>query len=31
MNKEENKEVAYLEMDYEKDWWGEDFVVTAGF
>jgi len=21
----------YIEIDYIRDWWGEDFVITAGF
>ncbi len=31
IKKDEEKEVSYLEIDYENDWSGERFIVTAGF
>jgi len=31
INKEEEKEVSYLEIDYVDDWSGEEFIITAGF
>ncbi|MDF2548003.1 MAG: hypothetical protein K0R93_2901 [Anaerosolibacter sp.] len=31
MDKEEAKFVSHLEIDYEEDWWGADFIITAGF
>ncbi|WP_352419120.1 hypothetical protein [Proteiniborus sp.] len=31
INKEVEKDVSYLEIDYTNDWSGEKFVVTAGF
>lgn len=31
INKEVEKDVSYLEIDYTNDWSGEEFVVTAGF
>ncbi|MBP2028920.1 Fe-S cluster assembly iron-binding protein IscA [Acetoanaerobium pronyense] len=31
IDKEEEKEVSYIEIDYENDWAGEDFIITAGF
>lgn len=31
INKDEEKEVSYIEIDYLKDWSGEDFIITAGF
>ena len=31
IGKDEEKEVAYLEIDYIDDWAGKEFVITAGF
>ncbi len=31
VNKEVEKDVSHIEIDYEKEWWGEDFTITAGF
>lgn len=31
INKEEEKEVSFLEIDYVNDWSGEEFIITAGF
>ena len=31
INKNEEKEVSFVEIDYENDWSGESFIITAGF
>lgn len=31
LNRSIEKEISYIEIDFVKEWWGEDFVVTAGF
>jgi len=31
IGKDEEKEVATLEIDYIDDWAGKEFVITAGF
>lgn len=31
IKREDEKEVAYLEIDFVDDWSGKEFVVTAGF
>lgn len=31
MDREEERNVSCLEIDFEKGWWGQDFIVTAGF
>lgn len=31
INKEDEREVSYLEIDYVDDWSGEEFIITAGF
>ncbi|MBB6216747.1 Fe-S cluster assembly iron-binding protein IscA [Anaerosolibacter carboniphilus] len=31
MDQEEEKYVSYLEIDFEENWWGADFIITAGF
>jgi len=31
MDKEVTEDVSIIEIDYEKQWWGEDYIITAGF
>ncbi|WP_432666166.1 hypothetical protein R9X47_07580 [Wukongibacter baidiensis] len=31
LNRSIEKEISYIEIDFVREWWGEDFVVTAGF
>ena len=31
VDKEIEKEVSYIEIDYVSEWWGSDFIITAGF
>lgn len=31
IDKEAEKDVSYLEIDYTNDWSGEEFIITAGF
>ena len=31
INKEDEKELSYLEIDYVNDWSGKEFIITAGF
>ena len=31
ISKEEEKDVSYIEIDYEDDWSGENIIITAGF
>lgn len=31
MDREEEKYVSHLEIDFEEEWWGADFIITAGF
>lgn len=30
INKKLEKEISYIEIDFAKEWWGEDYIVTTG-
>lgn len=31
IDKETKKDASYIEIDFVSEWWGEDFIITAGF
>ena len=31
VDKDIAKDITYIEIDYIKEWWGEDFIITTGF
>lgn len=31
IDREIEKDTSYIEIDYASEWWGEEFIITAGF